>query len=60
MNHKQEISAYFDGVRRGITQYAHWAEGVQYVGTTGKKLSTAINEIDLEEQEYIKQYEQSI
>jgi hypothetical protein len=30
--------------------YAHWKDGVQYVGTTGKTLRSALSEIDALEQ----------
>jgi hypothetical protein len=37
--------AYWEGVVEGITRYAHWLDGVQYVGTCGMTLSEAIQEV---------------
>jgi hypothetical protein len=42
--------AYYNGIREGITQYAHWKDGVQYVGTCGTALRDALKRIDSEEQ----------
>ncbi|HUU34515.1 MAG TPA: hypothetical protein VMW48_10650, partial [Vicinamibacterales bacterium] len=36
---------YYDGVREGITRYAWWKDGAQYVGTSGKTLAAALAEI---------------
>lgn len=33
--------------------YAHWKDGVQYVGTTGKTLRAAIVELNKEEEKRI-------
>lgn len=48
MSTQKEINAYYNGVCSGITQYAHWKDGVQYVGTTGKTLQNALIETDAE------------
>lgn len=37
---------YYDGLREGITMYAWWKDGKQYVGTTGKTLHRALAEIN--------------
>lgn len=37
--------AYVQGIIAGLEMYAHWHDGVQYVGTCGKTLKDAINEI---------------
>ena len=42
--------AYYNGIREGIEQYAHWKDGVQYVGTCGTTLKDALKRIDAEEQ----------
>lgn len=42
--------AYYNGIREGIEQYAHWKDGVQYVGTCGTTLKEALARIDSEEQ----------
>lgn len=44
------INAYYEGLRDGVKQYAHWKDGVQYVGTTGRTLRDAISSIDAMEQ----------
>ena len=41
--------AYYNGIREGIEQYAHWKDGVQYVGTCGSTLKDALTRIDAEE-----------
>ena len=35
-----------EGLKEGVTRFAWWKEGVQYVGTTGKTLKKALEEID--------------
>ena len=44
------ISAYHQGLRDGISKYAHWKDGVQYVGTVGTTLSEALRRISKEEE----------
>lgn len=44
----EEINDYFDGMVDGIIMYAHWKDGVQYVGTTGKTLEAALKSINAE------------
>lgn len=34
MINERVINARYDGMIEGITLYAHWKDGVQYVGTT--------------------------
>jgi len=34
-----------DAIIEGVTKYAHWKDGVQYVGTCGKTLRQAVEEI---------------
>ena len=46
---KMSNKAYFNGVREGITQFAYWKDGVQYVGTCGQTLKHALELIDKEE-----------
>ena len=48
MNKKAMTKAYYNGIREGIEQYAHWKDGVQYVGTCGKTLKQAKDEIQNE------------
>lgn len=49
MNKKLLNKAYYNGIREGIEQYAHWKDGVQYVGTCGRTLKDALKDIDAEE-----------
>ncbi len=49
MSQKQLTSAYYNGIREGIEQFAHWKDGVQYVGTCGTTLKKALERIDSEE-----------
>jgi len=49
--------AYYNGIREGIEQYAHWKDGVQYVGTTGTTLKTALARIDAEEKRALEMLE---
>lgn len=35
--------------------FAHWKDGVQYVGTCGTSLSTAIKELNIKEEERIEE-----
>lgn len=39
---------FISGVIAALTMYAHWKDGIQYVGNTGKTLKDAINEAILE------------
>lgn len=46
----EDLKTYYRGLREGVRMYAHWKEGVQYVGTTGKSLESAIKELNKEEE----------
>ena len=48
------LKAFYSGLREGVVRFAHWKDGVQYVGTTGKSLLVAIREINKEEEEGIE------
>jgi len=39
---KEAREAFRNGQVDGITMYAHWKDGVQYVGTCGRTLKAAI------------------
>ena len=52
-----QTRAYYKGMREGINRYAHWKDGVQYVGTTGRTLNQAIAELQQEEVELIERFE---
>ena len=45
MNKAAMTKAYYNGIREGIEQYAHWKDGVQYVGTCGQTLKDALKNI---------------
>jgi len=49
MNKKLLNKAYYAGIREGYQQYAHWRDGVQYVGTCGQTLADALKKLNLEE-----------
>lgn len=40
------MNEYKQGFIDGLTCYAWWKDGVQYVGTTGKTLKEAIAEVE--------------
>jgi hypothetical protein len=48
MTEREEIQTYYSGVAEGICKYAHWKDGVQYVGTTGKTLKEALEDLKAE------------
>ena len=54
-----QTRAYYDGVRDGLEQYAHWRDGVQYVGTTGRTLKEAIERVNLAEADVLSRYKMS-
>ena len=45
---KEEIDAYYEGLREGVYMYAYMKDGTYYVGTTGKTLKSAYEEIEVE------------
>ncbi len=49
--------AYYQGRRDGISLYAHWKDGVQYVGTTGRTLKEALSYIDQEEAKVMTRFD---
>jgi len=46
----EKLKAYYNGMRDGITDFAHWKDGVQYVGSCGKTLAEAIKVINRREE----------
>ena len=40
------INAYYDGACGAIRLYAHWKDGVQYVGTCGRTLQNALDDLE--------------
>ena len=58
MNSKiEKVQKYYEGIINGVSRYAHWKDGVQYVGTCGKTLKEAIEEIEQEGQNLINELE---
>lgn len=51
-----QTRAYYDGVREGVTMYAHWKDGEQYVGTTGRTLKEAIERVGLAEADVLSRF----
>lgn len=51
---REEIDAFYDGLREGVYMYAYMKDGTYYVGTTGKTLKQAYNEIEVERQLALK------
>lgn len=45
---KEEINAYYDGLREGVYMYAYMKDGTYYVGTTGKTLKQAYADVEEE------------
>lgn len=41
--------AYYNGLREGLERYAHWKDGVQFVGSCGTTLTAAIRATRVEE-----------
>lgn len=54
----EKLQKYYEGIINGVTRYAHWKDGVQYVGTCGKTLKEAIEEIQQECQEMVDEMEE--
>lgn len=37
---------FYEGMKEGIRLYAWWRDGIQYVGTTGRTLKEALEDVD--------------
>lgn len=48
MSERDFVKEYYQGVVDGVCRFAHWKDGVQYVGTCGKTLKEALEEIKAE------------
>jgi hypothetical protein len=48
-------NAYYQGMREAVALYAHWHDGVQYVGTVGKTLEQSLSDIDQQEHDVLIQ-----
>lgn len=57
MNKQALTKAYYNGIREGIEQYAHWKDGEQFVGTCGTTLKSALKNIDAEEKRALEMLE---
>jgi hypothetical protein len=57
MTEHEEIQTYYSGMAEGISKYAHWKDGVQYVGTTGKTLAKALEELRVERERQLENKE---
>lgn len=57
MNQRLLTKAYYNGIREGIEQYAHWKDGMQYVGNCGTTLKKALERIDAEEKRALEMLE---
>lgn len=51
-----QTRAYYRGLRDGVSRFAYWKDGVQYVGTTGRTLREALTSIDEEESSVMKKF----
>jgi hypothetical protein len=51
-----QTRAYHEGLRQGVHMYAHWRDGTQYVGTTGRTLKEALDAINQQEKELLAKY----
>lgn len=51
-----QTRAYYEGLRDGVQRYAHWHDGIQYVGSTGQTLMQALMNINAEEQNVLDRY----
>lgn len=56
MTTEKEIRAYYSGLVDGVCMFAHWRDGTQYVGTTGKTLEKAISEIKVREEKALEDF----
>lgn len=55
METQQEIKCYYEGVRKGIYEYAWMRDGTIYVGTTGRTLKEALADVDQQEKNALEQ-----
>lgn len=51
-----QTRAYYKGLREGIEKFAWWKDGTQYVGTTGSKLKSVLQDIDSFEADDLARY----
>lgn len=53
----EAINAYYDGLCDGIYAYAYMRDGVYYVGTTGRTLKQALEEVNAERNSVLQNIE---
>ena len=51
-----QTRAFYQGMREATGLYAHWRDGVQYVGTAGRTLQQAIDDINQMEAEIVDRF----
>jgi hypothetical protein len=51
-----QTRAYYQGLREGVERFAWWKDGTQYVGTTGAKLKSVLQDIDSFEADDLTRY----
>lgn len=51
---EKELAIWRAGVKHGVWMYAHWKNGTQYVGSSGKTLKRAMAEIDAGKEDGMK------
>lgn len=56
---QNEINAYYEGLREGVYTYAYMKDGTYYVGTTGRTLAKAYEDIEWERASALKRNEKS-
>ena len=56
MNTKEEINAYYDGLREGVYMYAYMKDAVFYVGTTGRTLKQAYADVEEERERALSRF----
>jgi hypothetical protein len=55
----EKIHSFYTGKAEGISLYAHWKDGVQYVGTTGKTLAKALESVAAEYSQSLERNERT-
>jgi hypothetical protein len=57
---KEEIIAYYDGLREGVYMYAYMRDGTYYVGSTGRTLKQAYADIEEERERALAKFSTTI
>ncbi|MCK9463044.1 MAG: hypothetical protein M0R80_25760 [Proteobacteria bacterium] len=52
------LKQFYAGVREGLTRFAWWKNGQQFVGSCGTTLQTALKELDTEEKKALAEMNQ--